>query len=206
MTSKTVDAVDAVDTKESGGSSKASHHRGKLTSYLLSAPKFHLALIVVLLATTFGVVIWRSISVHRLDDEIATTKQHAREAMVAQSGELLRLTATPLAWAIRGEVLSNQTSNIDAYMDKLVHEKYVKRIVFVDATGTIVASTNAKLKHQPAATALPGIDLAATEPRVDESGDDLRIVVPVMSFERQIGTLVLDYATRKAIDAKLAKL
>jgi hypothetical protein len=45
--------------------------------------------------------------------------------------------------------------------------------------------------------------MAATNPRIDESGGDLRVVVPVMSFERQVGTLVLDYSSRRAIDAKL---
>lgn len=110
----------------------------------------------------------------------------------------------PLAWAIRGEVLTNNTSNIDAFMEKLVREKYVKRIVFVDAAGQVVSSTNIKLKNQPAAAALPGVDIVATQPRVDHSGSDLRIIVPVMSFERQIGTLVLDYSSGRAIDAKLA--
>ena len=91
------------------------------------------------------------------------------------------------------------------YMDKLVQEKYVKRIVFVDASGKIVSSTNTKLKDQPAAAALPGIDMMATTPRVDRTGDDLRIVVPVMSYERQVGTLVLDYSTSRSIETKLAQ-
>ncbi|MCX5745334.1 MAG: hypothetical protein NT062_22890 [Proteobacteria bacterium] len=107
--------------------------------------------------------------------------------------QLLRLSALPLAWAIRGEVLSSNPGNIDTFMEKLVREKSVKRIVFVDAAGKVVSSTNLKLKDQLAATALPGIDLTATQPRVEPAGSDLRIVVPVMSFDRQIGTLVLDY-------------
>lgn len=200
MTTKTADALASSD-----GSSMTSNHRGRLASFLLGAPKFHLVLIAVLLVTTLGFAMWRSISIYRLEGKIATNKQQTRDAMVAQSGELLQLTAIPLAWAIRGEVLTNNTSNIDAYMDKLVQQKYVKRIVFVDGAGRIVASTNVKLKDQPAATALPGVDIVATRPRVDRSGAELQIVVPVMSFERQIGTLVLDYSSGQAIDAKLAE-
>ncbi len=198
MTTKTAHVMESSGTPDTTPA-----HRGRVTKFLLSAPKFHLGLIVVLLATTVGFAVWRSVSIHRLEDEIAMTEQRARNAMVAQSGELLQLTAIPLAWAIRGEVLSGGTQNIDAYMEKLVHAKYVKRIVFVDAAGKIVSSTNSKLKGQPAATALPGVDMAATNPRIDESGGDLRVVVPVMSFERQVGTLVLDYSSRRAIDAKL---
>lgn len=199
VTSNTTDAVESNEPP-----SRSANHRGSPKSFLLRAPTFHLVVIVVLLATTLGFATWRWISIHRLEREIAANKQQTREAMVAQSGELLQLTAMPLAWAIRGEVLTNNTSNIDAFMEKLVREKYVKRIVFVDAAGKIVSSTNMKLKDQLSMTALPGVDIVATQPRVDQSGSDLRIIVPVMSFERQIGTLVLDYSTGRAIDAKLA--
>jgi hypothetical protein len=172
---------------------------------LRRSPKFHLVLIVMLLATTLGFATWRSMSVHRLEGEVVANRQQAREAMVAVSGELLQLTAIPLAWAIRGELLTNNASNIDAYMEKLVQEKYVKRIMFVDADGTIVSSTNVKLKDQLAAEALPGVDMAATQPRVEVLGGDLRMIVPVMSFERQLGTLVLEYSAGRAIDARLAQ-
>lgn len=124
--------------------------------------------------------------------------------MTVQAGELLQLTAIPLAWAIRAGVVAGDLRDIDTYMDKLVQEKYVKRIVFVDGAGTIVSSTNTKLKDQPAATVLPGVDMKATTPRVDRAGDDLRIVVPVMSYERQVGTLVLDYSVGRSIETKLA--
>lgn len=176
----------------------------RLKRYLFGAPKLHLALIVLLAAASLAMFVWRLVSVTRLEGEVRDVKAQARTAMVAQSGELLQLSATPMAWAIRAELLSNDIGDIDAYMVKLVAEKYVKRIVFVDATGTIVSSTNVKLKGQPAAAALPGLQLTATTPRVEQAGSDLRMVVPVMDFERQIGTLVLDYASA-SIDAKLPK-
>lgn len=67
------------------------YHRGRLTSFFLRAPKFHLVVILVLLATTVGFATWRSISIYRLEREIAANKLQTREAMVAQSGELLQL-------------------------------------------------------------------------------------------------------------------
>ncbi len=140
-----------------------------------------------------------------LEHEAATNDQHAREAMVTQAEELLQLASLPLAWSIRNDVLTNNTSNIDAYMTKLVQEKYVRRIVFADVRGVVVASTNVKLDGESATIALPGVDLVATRPRVDRAGSDLRLVVPVTAFERQIGTLVLDYSTGRSIDTKLGK-
>jgi hypothetical protein len=178
--------------------------RGRIASVLLKPSKLHLVLVVVLLLTTLGFAVWRSTSIRSLENEVAATRAQAHDAMTMQAGELLQLTAIPLAWAIRAGVVANDVRDIDMYMDKLVQEKYVKRIVFVDAEGVIVSSTNTKLEDQPAATALPGIDMKATTPRVDRAGDDLRIVVPVMSYERQVGTLVLDYSTSRSIETKLA--
>lgn len=194
----------ATDISGSGTTSGAAGRpRGRVTAFLRNAPTFHLVLIGLLLALAIALAIWRAISIDRLEDELAATRKHDREVMFVQSGDLLRLTAIPLAWAIRSAAMSNATGDIDAYMQQLVQEQFVKRIVFVDTSGKVVSSTNMKLKDQPAASVLPGIDLAATAPRVEHAGDDLRIIVPVMSFERQIGTLVLDYSFARSIDAKL---
>lgn len=195
-----------VDTTDAGPPDVKSRprRRARVASLLLEPSKLHLALVVVLLVTTLGFAIWRSLSVRELENEVAASRAQARDAMRVQAGELLQLTAIPLAWAIRAGVVADDVRDIDMYMDKLVQEKYVKRIVFVDASGKIVSSTNTKLKGQSAATALPGIDMMATTPRVDRTGDDLRIVVPVMSYERQVGTLVLDYSTSSSIETKLA--
>jgi hypothetical protein len=178
--------------------------RGRFASYFFGAPKLHLALIVLLSGALVAALVWRFLSVHELEGEIAAGKRDARAAMVEQSSELLRLTATPMALAIRAELLANDIGDIDAYMNKLITEKFVKRIVLVDAAGTVVSSTNIKLKDQAAAAALPGVDLTMTEPHTTTAGADLRIVVPVMDFERLIGSLVLDYSSQ-SIDAKLPR-
>lgn len=184
---------------------RAHRPRGRFANALLKPSKLHLVLVLVFAATTIAFGIWRAISVHSLENEVAATRAQAHDAMIGQAGELLQLTAIPLAWAIRAGVVTKDIGDIDTYMDKLVQEKYVKRIVFVDETGTIVASTNTKLKDQPAATALPAVDLRASSPRTERIGEDLRIIVPVMSYERQVGTLLLDYSTSRSIDSKLAR-
>ncbi len=176
----------------------------RFTRLLLVPSRLHLVLVVLLLATTLGLAIWRFASVQRLEREVVATREQAREAMAAQTSELLQLTAMPLAWSIRAGVMANDLRDVDVYMDKLVQERFVKRIVFVANDGVIRASTNSKLKGQPAAAALPGVDLTVTKPRVESVGEDLRIVVPVMSYERQVGALVLEYATARSIDSKLA--
>lgn len=182
----------------------AAPSRGRVASFLLGAPRFHLAVIVVLAIATLWFAIWRLVSVGSLEGKVRAERKAARAAMIAQSGELLQLSATPMAWAIRAELLANDVGDIDAYMQKLIKEKYVKRIVLIDASGTIIASTNTKLKGQLARVAVPDVALASTQPTVAQAGEDLRLVVPVMDFERQIATLVIDYAGQ-SIDAKLGK-
>ncbi len=178
--------------------------KGRVARALLVPSKLHLVLVVLLLAATLALAIWRFSSVQRLEGEVAATRVEAREAMTVQAGELLQLTAIPLAWAIRSGVVANDMRDVDVYMDKLVQERFVKRIVFVAEDGVIQASTNTKLKGQPAATALPGVDLAVTKPKVESVGEETRIIVPVMSYERQVGALVLEYSTSRSIDSKLA--
>lgn len=173
--------------------------------WLVEPSRLHVALVVILLAAVVGLIVWRSMSVRSLESDVREGREQAREAMTVQAGELLQLTAIPMAWAIRSAVATGDLRDVDTYMDKLVHEKHVKRVVFVDGSGTVKASTNTKLKDQPAAQVLPGIDLVASEPRVDRAGDDLRIVVPVMSYERQVGTLILEYSLARSIDGTLAR-
>lgn len=119
----------------------------------------------------------------------------SRTALTQQTIELLQLGATPLAWAIRSELMAGDLRDIDAYMLTLIKEKYIKRITLVDRTGNIVAATNLKLKGQTGAAAFPGVVLEGSEARVISEKDHIRVIVPVMDFDVQIGTLVLDYAS-----------
>ncbi|MBA3499552.1 MAG: hypothetical protein M4D80_28260 [Myxococcota bacterium] len=140
----------------------------------------------------------------RLDVRERELVDHARSALEQQTAELLQLSATPLAWAIRSEMMAGDLRNVDAYMLKLVKEKHIKRIALVGRTGTIVAATNLKLKGQSGAAAFPGLVLVGSEARVLSEDEHLRVVVPVMDFEAQIGTLILDYG-RASIATKLPR-
>ncbi|MEO6777274.1 MAG: hypothetical protein ABI437_29765 [Kofleriaceae bacterium] len=142
--------------------------------------------------------LWKMVAVHGLENDLteqrATLISGARVALETQTADLLRLSATPLGWAVRSAMLTNASADIDAYMAKLIHAKYVKQVALVDATGKIIAATNLKLKGQQAAAAFPKTSVDTTEPRVEHVDDVTRVVVPVMDFTRRIGTLIYDYS------------
>jgi hypothetical protein len=203
MTTRTTVALDGPTGSPRTDRTSTPTRGQRVTRWFVEPSWLHVALAAILAVAVIGLLVWRSVSVQNLEADVRATRAQAREAMTVQAAELLQLTAIPMAWAIRSAVATNDLRDVDMYMDKLVHEDHVRRVVFVDGTGTIVASTNAKLEDQPAAVAMPGIDMVAAEPRVDRAGDDLRIVVPVMSYERQVGTLVLEYSLARSIDRKL---
>ncbi|MEZ4369092.1 MAG: hypothetical protein R2939_22835 [Kofleriaceae bacterium] len=177
-------------------SSPTPEQRGRVARYLLSAPRLHLAVIVLLALGVVTMVVWRMVSVGALEREVTQREARAQASLQAQAGELLMLSATPLAWVVRTELMADDLGDIDAYLAKLVDEPGVERIVVVGDDDLIVASTDLKLEGASAATALDDVELAVPAPVVEQVGDELRLVVPVMAFDRQIATLVLDYAPR----------
>lgn len=179
---------------------------GRIKTYLLSAPRFHLATIAVLAVAVMVLAVWGIIDRHRADTALerqrATMTAKARTALEQQTNELLALSAGPLAWAFRAEMLAGDVADLDAYMAKLAGLEYVRRVVVFDEQGKVIASTNMKFKGQTLHDVFPDVALTGTEPRVTATTDDLRTIVPIMGFDRQIGTVVVDYA-KASVDKKL---
>jgi hypothetical protein len=170
----------------------------RLGSYVRRSPRLHLGAIVVLAILVIVVQLSKVVAVRGLEDDLSRQRaaliEQARAALDAQTVDLLRLSATPLGWAVHAAMLDNSVGDIDIYMGRLIQSKYVRRIALVDPAGVVTASTNLKVKGQPAGAAFPGTDLDTTEPRIDHVDDVIRVVVPVMDFTRRIGTLVFDYS------------
>ncbi|MEO9185164.1 MAG: hypothetical protein ABI467_16825 [Kofleriaceae bacterium] len=171
---------------------------GRVRSFLLGARRFHLVVIAVLIVVAVALQAWKMVVVHGLEDDLVAQRTallaQSRHALETQTTDLLRLSATPLGWAIRSAMLTNASADIDAYMAKLIQSKYVKRVALVDPTGKVIAATDLKLKGQLVGVAFPGTSIDTTEPRVEHLDDVTRVVVPVMDFTRQIGTLIYDYS------------
>lgn len=180
----------------------------RAVSYVLHARYLHVGAMLALAILLGVVLISKSIAVRGLEDDLKQQRtaliDQSRNALEAQTVDLLRLSATPLGWAVRAAMLDpNSLGDIDRYMGRLIKSKYVVRIALVDPEGKVIASTNLKLKGQSAGTAFPGTTVDTTEPRIDRLDDVIRVVVPVMDFTRRIGTLVFDYSMQ-SISSKLS--
>jgi hypothetical protein len=127
-------------------------------------------------------------------DERAALLQSARKALTDQTSSLLRLSALPLAWAIRGALLQDDFATADAYVQRMVQEKHVTGVALVTADGKVRLAGSRKLEGHLAAEAFPGVALNDAEPVVVTSPNALRAVVPIMGIDRRLGTLIFSYA------------
>ncbi len=170
----------------------------KLGSFLLGAPKFHLGVIVVLALGLTVSVVSRFLTVGNLEGRLIAQKRSlltkANENLHTQTADLLRLSAAPLGWAIRSAMLTNAMGDVDAYLVKLVENKYVKRVALVDLNDNIVAATNAKIKNQLASTVFLNTKMDVSELQLMPVEGTTRVIVPIMDFTKRIGTLIYEYS------------
>lgn len=157
-----------------------------------------LGIIGVLLLVIIGMYIWREVDVRGVRGEA----EERREALVERAElevdrrteELLRLSAIPLAWAVRTEMLRRDLGQVDGYLTEFVQERGVEQAVLAGARDTVLVATDRRLQgtrfsqHFPAE--LLERDQATVEPV--EQGR-LRVVVPIMGINRRLGTLVVRY-------------
>lgn len=175
-----------------------------------TATRLYLGTIVVLLGVSVGLYLWKAATVEswreRMEDQRASLAEQCRLGLAEQTGGVLRLAAMPLSWAIREPLLRDDLDQVREYFARFVQEPPVNRIVLIGPEGAIAVATDVKLEGQEATTILAGDLLASQKVEVLDRGEaDIRLVVPVMSLDRRLGTLVLEYS-RDPIDRKLDRL
>ena len=122
--------------------------------------------------------------------EMAAQQQ---EALDAQARNMLRLTAPPLAWAVRAEMMRENLSQVDDYFREFVREEGVQSIFLIDKENKVVLATNRKLETQPADQVVSHSIQDAESVLIEKSDATLRMGVPIMSFNEKMGILVVDY-------------
>ncbi len=131
-------------------------------------------------------------------DERAALVQSATQTLTNETSSLLRLSALPLAWAIRSALLKDDFATADAYVQRMVHEKNVTGVALVTTDGKVRLAGSRNLEGHPAAETFPGVALNGSEPAVNSADRDVRVVVPIMGIDRRLGTLIFSYATPSA--------
>ena len=171
---------------------------GRIKHWIVSSSRLH-ALVVGALALALVVLaVFHMVELHRVRevaaDERAALVQSATQTLADQTASLLRLSALPLAWAIRSALLKDDFATADAYVQRMVQEKHVTGVALVTADGKVRLAGSRKLEGHPAAEVFPGVVLNGSEPAVSSTDHDLRVVVPIMGIDRRLGTLIFGYA------------
>jgi hypothetical protein len=169
--------------------------------------KFYLTIIAILVIALIAVFLWKEVAVRgvesRSEAERAGIVEQTRTALVDQTREMLRLSAVPLGWSVRAEMIKENYHQIDDYLQRFVKEPHVSRIALVDYEGSIQIATDKKLEGQRADSVFPSPILEVGQVTVhDEGTDEVFVAVPILSYDARLGTLVLAYSL-SSVDGKL---
>jgi len=177
----------------------------KASNGMSGMTKFYLTIIAILIVAVIVVFLWKEISVRgvsaRYEEERAGIVEQTRTALVDQTREMLRLSAVPLGWSVRTEMIRENYHQIDDYMQRLVKEPHVNRIALVDYEGSILIATDKKLEGQKADSVFPSSILEVGKVTVhDEGTEEVLVAVPILSYDARLGTLVLAYSLASVND------
>ena len=153
--------------------------------------------ILVLILLALGIYIWKELAVQDLKMEMEAQRtemlEERQKALDAQARTMLQLTALPLAWAVRGEMMRGNLSQIDDYFRDFVKEAGVQGIFLIGRENTVVLATNRKLETQAADKVVSQAIQDAENVLIEKSDSIMRLGVPIMSFSEKLGILVVDY-------------
>jgi hypothetical protein len=182
----------------SSGDPKTSGLTERLGHWIKTRWRLHVVIIGVLVLALAGSLGWAALVARRAEGrraaERASLVRDANDALVAQSSALLRLSALPLGWAIRGALLKNDLSTVDAFLQRMINERHVAGAALIGTDQKVELAGNRKLEKKAAQDVFPGVALDAGEPTVLSTGQDVKVVVPVMGYDRRLGTVILSYA------------
>jgi hypothetical protein len=167
--------------------------------------KFYLTIVVILILALVGLYLWKEVAVRgaalRYEAERAEIVERTRTALVDQTREMLRLSAVPLGWSVRTEMIKENYHQIDDYLQRFVKEPHVSRIALVNYEGSIQIATDKKLEGQRADSVFPRSILEVGKVTVhDEGTDEVLVAVPILSYDARLGTLVLAYSLSSVSD------
>jgi hypothetical protein len=134
------------------------------------------------------------------DASAAATKMRA--AMDSNSESLLRLSAVPLAWAIRAALIVGNLQRVEAYINEFSRERLVKSVLLADARGEVLLASDKSLEKQRFEAVYPAQYLTFESPTMERDGQGLaRMIIPIMGMSTRAGTLVVTYNDANEVGA-----
>ena len=171
------------------------------------AGRIRLYTYMVLILLILGMYLWKVFAVQglekRMEDQRTEMIQNQQDALEAQVHAMLRMTAQPLAWAVRAEMMRDNLSQVDDYFRDFVKEEGVQSIFLIDRNNQVAVATNRKLEAQPADSVVSQTIRDTKKVVIEPSESGLRLGIPIMSFNEKIGLLVVDYAPQNSPTSNL---
>jgi hypothetical protein len=162
--------------------------------------RFFIYTLLVLVLVILGMYLWKVLAVRSLDKKMDLQRtemiQKQQMALDIQARDMLRLSALPLAWAVRTEMMRENLSQVDDYFRDFVREEGVLSIFLIDKENKVVLATNRKLETQSAGQVVSQTIRDAKDIVIENTGSGLRLGVPIMGFKEKMGLLVVDYQTQ----------
>lgn len=123
--------------------------------------------------------------------------EKADSVIISQNNQLLYLTAKPLVWALRGEMLRNNLDEINILTSDLVKTKSIQDINLLNKDGLIINSTNKKLEGTFAASDYKNYLVLDTAQVIHTSDSVARLITPIMGYQSKLGVVVINYKISK---------
>jgi hypothetical protein len=191
ITNKLSQHMDSSETLSNRGQDgpSATHQRKKIL----------LVVVVVAIVIIAGVWIGKEIHINNLRRTSARNLDqleiNARQEVINSHKQHLRLLAKPFVWAVRTELMNNNMSQINQYINDLVKEKNISSIIVVNPAGKIISSTNKKWENTDFSNIGEVAHLSSDTTMVQNIADSILIMSsPVMGFNNRLGTVVVRYS------------
>lgn len=169
-------------------------HRAKKTRTNSMKKNFPRYLVMLLLACIAAVYAWKIVSERELRTSIENQSIESSSLLKERTRSLLRLTAKPLAWVVRTEVMNGNLGRVKNYFRDFVKEPDIERIMYVRNDGKIIVATDKNLEGQEISNHLRDSFNTRNETVIDEDKDGtLRVMIPIMGYSAILGTVVVSY-------------
>ena len=179
----------------------------KQTSGLDGSKKIMLGLAAVLVVVVAVMYFWKTSAVSAVESKLVEVQaqsvqerteliERARQLDARDDVESLKRFSTPLAWAIRRELMASNLDQVDQYLSELVQMPGFESAVLASPEDKVMVATDRKNLAEPFSTLYPAQYLQAKEVRIEPaSAGSLRAIIPVMGLNQQLGTLVVEYTS-----------
>lgn len=161
-------------------------------------------MIVIIIAVSLLVAmwIWKNMQVKNEREEskqaMKVVQERATATVIDSHKEHLRLLAKPYVWAIRNEMLSGNTNQVNVYANEMVKEKNFQSIVVANDKGIIISSTNKKNEGKLFSSIGNQEFITGNTTVVQNLNDSILVMSsPVMGFNNRLGTLMITYKIDK---------